>query len=1282
MSKDNIKTTYIDGDLSIGEDLHIGGNATQHGDSHIKGNVKIEGWLDAPNVKSAYKGFFICEADLEEAYPTPQAGWWAVVGNTIPGPIYISVNGCWKYSMAVGGLTGEEIHIAKELGQNDYAISQKAVTDALADKLNVINAESYFEGILDFIDNTVVSCNADGIPYGPKIAYEFPNATPKPLLAFYDSGDVTDDTIVYKGFMTDPLRCIIITLHKGEGKATFKVINIPDESDLDQKEMSLSGGILNVKRILSARPSDWNFSETFVQESRDGDVVYIFNPNSNTGAFWYRFLDEAGKTCCCKKWYNSYLYNDESTGYAQKNNLFYHEDENKYFTIGEDAFPVDFLDYKFDKSNIATSLGYYDNKVVSQKTVTEALADKADKKDLDDKLSVVELSGYDLEFIKDSESNDIYKATSNNLSEILNENNCKNIVFYMPCVRLIDATKSNTIILETGNESFCFLFARHQQGKYYYNTTATNLKFYKEGASNVFKKYNSALVTLVLDTNGNNIELHFDNANNFEKLEIEKDNYKIVLDQYGIYSQHGGDNKHITPQIHLEPQRLSVGGTTSGNGAVLEGYQEANGYNIETVYLYRYAHDVRKEGIKLSDGKVKFFHDIEDHEELPIIVTGIADPNNDNDAVNKKYVDTYGLPVKVTHAELVELVNRSALIEGQEYEITDYEATAESGARVFGHNGYVFNIIVKALDQSNISYDARCSFSDRNNRLKNLLHNGNINAWQIKYQLKPDDTYIFDWTDPNGKGTIFWMKDDVGNEAPFDFYNLKYKSGIFNVGGYENDPKLSDIVNSENYAIAEAVNSKRMFNNNNRIIYEYSKSSNNVLCRAMISAGISDGDVCDNTIVITSSLGSLKSYPIAIIADSGGIAKHNHIQDSVRSIVIGSNNIIKNSTLSIFRGNNNYVTNSSSELPMPSSFIEYCNIINGTLATKSQSAILASRCNIVNGTLTTRYNTVLKLTLCSVKSSSYCTEDSLNVTLTRCDLISAQISSATPSDVLNKILYNDAIISYDEIFSNNETSNDNIKTYTYRDKIFLDESPNSASAGQRITPVIFSNNPLTQTPQYGDIFRIITDVKDDRNYPEGANWVSGILIYHNETNTFYPFIGGLPEIKRRGTILDVIITQDGKAKVIYNSHTYPEIGTPLPTKLSELENDTNFAEGMSIITINEWVNGDNLSNEDDYIMVASFENQRVIISKPLDTPTIFITPPIELSEFKTFTSEFIFSTGDSVPEIGFYFDYKWSKEPIFNPNKTYAISIEGNNVRGSSREYLAMYAEFDLNTEE
>lgn len=99
----SIKTTHLDGDVSVGRHITAGGNANIAGSAHVGHDLVVDGWLEAPNIRGANKGFFLDEAKLQEAYPKPQKGWWAVVGDSIPGPIYVVEKGKWKNSGKTGG---------------------------------------------------------------------------------------------------------------------------------------------------------------------------------------------------------------------------------------------------------------------------------------------------------------------------------------------------------------------------------------------------------------------------------------------------------------------------------------------------------------------------------------------------------------------------------------------------------------------------------------------------------------------------------------------------------------------------------------------------------------------------------------------------------------------------------------------------------------------------------------------------------------------------------------------------------------------------------------------------------------------------------------------------------------------------------------------------------------------------------------------------------------------------------------------------------------------------
>lgn len=102
----SIPAKSLDGDISVERNSNIGGNAVVRGCATIGHNLKVEGWLHAPNIKGACKGYFLSLTDLNDAYPAPADGDYAFVSESgLPGPIYIAKNGVWTDSGKTGGPT-------------------------------------------------------------------------------------------------------------------------------------------------------------------------------------------------------------------------------------------------------------------------------------------------------------------------------------------------------------------------------------------------------------------------------------------------------------------------------------------------------------------------------------------------------------------------------------------------------------------------------------------------------------------------------------------------------------------------------------------------------------------------------------------------------------------------------------------------------------------------------------------------------------------------------------------------------------------------------------------------------------------------------------------------------------------------------------------------------------------------------------------------------------------------------------------------------------------------
>lgn len=123
---------------------------------------------------------------------------------------------------------------------------------------------------------------------------------------------------------------------------------------------------------------------------------------------------------------------------------------------------------------------------------------------------------------------------------------------------------------------------------------------------------------------------------------------------------------------------------------------------------------------------------------------------------------------ETTWSALKTLRDGGNLTSGRFYRITDYTCTTtQTDTQSAGH---LFDIIVFALSGSTLSEKAWADHHEGDTYFSNC----NLAAWELKYCLDNDTTRFY-WADTtNGKGIIYWMKDEWGNECPYDFKNIQY----------------------------------------------------------------------------------------------------------------------------------------------------------------------------------------------------------------------------------------------------------------------------------------------------------------------------------------------------------------------------------------------------------------------------------------------------------------------------------------------------------------------------
>lgn len=113
----SIKTTHIDGDVSVGRNIAIGGKANIAGSVSIGHHLKVDGWLEAPNIKGANKGIFLTVQDLREAYPVPHDGWIAGVGDSTPFTAYVGKGDDWVATGGTIDITADIMLFKEELDE-------------------------------------------------------------------------------------------------------------------------------------------------------------------------------------------------------------------------------------------------------------------------------------------------------------------------------------------------------------------------------------------------------------------------------------------------------------------------------------------------------------------------------------------------------------------------------------------------------------------------------------------------------------------------------------------------------------------------------------------------------------------------------------------------------------------------------------------------------------------------------------------------------------------------------------------------------------------------------------------------------------------------------------------------------------------------------------------------------------------------------------------------------------------------------------------------------------
>ena len=126
----NIENHSVGGSVAVGRDVTVGGRSTIRGNATFNRDVYISGWLNARNIRGAGKGLYETVDKLNSAYPNPENGWFALVGNTLPADIYRAWGGEWVATGQKGGEPVLELAKLTELRESlENEVSARVAAD-------------------------------------------------------------------------------------------------------------------------------------------------------------------------------------------------------------------------------------------------------------------------------------------------------------------------------------------------------------------------------------------------------------------------------------------------------------------------------------------------------------------------------------------------------------------------------------------------------------------------------------------------------------------------------------------------------------------------------------------------------------------------------------------------------------------------------------------------------------------------------------------------------------------------------------------------------------------------------------------------------------------------------------------------------------------------------------------------------------------------------------------------------------------------------------------------
>lgn len=215
----------------------------------------------------------------------------------------------------------------------------------------------------------------------------------------------------------------------------------------------------------------------------------------------------------------------------------------------------------------------------------------------------------------------------------------------------------------------------------------------------------------------------------------------------------------------------------------------------------------------------------------------------------------------------------------------------------------------------------------------------NLSAWKLNYCL--DNSSIYSWADPNGKGVIYRMIDSHNNDCPYDFKNIQILYEGFDYEDAALDGKylytFSSDASGEIIDISErAVSEEGVFiwdAENNKISYKLGQNYtiNYTICPVLFVSHLEFPKFYNNTINESSNV---------VFYGGTSIINNNYVDKSTNIVVNNSywNNIVNSTNIVLVDSNNNNFAPHCLN-------IELSNSHNNNFSIQCSSITLGEECN-------------------------------------------------------------------------------------------------------------------------------------------------------------------------------------------------------------------------------------------------------------------------------------------------------------------------------------------------